>query len=885
MDVFSGDSDWESSSDSGSSEDIEELDFLYGGEAHSIVSSLTETIGKIDDLLSFERGFIHGDIVCSVTDPSGQMGRVTSVNMFVDLESIHGKIIKNVDSKKLLRIRSLLLGDYVVYGPWIGRVEKIVDAVTIIFDDGTSSEVTGQDLEKLVPISRNLIEDSAFPYYPGQRVQIRHSTVSKSTKWLCAAWKECQDLGTVSAVKPGLVYVDWLASAVLGHDSSFPTPCRVQDAKNLTPLSCFPHENWQLGDWCILSTADSEGGKEQNFFQLLKEHRKMGNGFKRQDQCPNFQAIFLIVKTKTVVDVVWQDGECSRGLDSQCLLPVNIVNAHDFLPGQFVLEKGTCDDPHVSGNQKWGVVDYVDAKERTVRVKWKSKGAQENVEVSDQMEETVSAYELVEHPDFSYCYGDVVFRHLDQHDHLNGQTGNNEDAALKGNGCAQEEIDCTSRSYLLYIGCVTGFKDGAVEVTWASGSKTKVAPTDIFRIDKYEGSATPHSEEQSIEVNEDIVDPNEQFSVVKGKDFLNSDGNTEECKKYSWESSAFSFPRNTVAFFTSIAASIFGSYCSTSASGPNSSDEISNDQNECIAPEEKEILEACDICMEMRPLIVAGMERLEHKTVNEEVSNIRESKELPSFSGSENLKHYRQFDMVNDCSDHHFLDVTGKGVALSQVNKSWLKKVQQDWSILEKDLPDSIYVRIYEERMDLIRAAIVGASGTPYNDGLFFFDIYLPPEYPYKPPLVHYRSGGLRVNPNLYESGKALVLNEKPYFNEAGYDKQVGRAEGEKNSVSYNENAFLMTWKSMLYLLRQPPKHFEELLEEHLKRRSLSILSACEAYMKGAPVALGCGKPEHDDQKGSSTGFKIMLAKLFPKLVEAFSEKGIDCSPFNAPKE
>jgi len=68
--------------------------------------------------------------------------------------------------------------------------------------------------------------------------------------------------------------------------------------------------------------------------------------------------------------------------------------------------------------------------------------------------------------------------------------------------------------------------------------------------------------------------------------------------------------------------------------------------------------------------------------------------------------------------------------------------------------------------------------------------------------MVYYHSGGLRVNPNLYESGKvclsllntwtgsgnevwnpksstilqvllslqALVLNENPYFNEAGYD-------------------------------------------------------------------------------------------------------------------
>ena len=37
--------------------------------------------------------------------------------------------------------------------------------------------------------------------------------------------------------------------------------------------------------------------------------------------------------------------------------------------------------------------------------------------------------------------------------------------------------------------------------------------------------------------------------------------------------------------------------------------------------------------------------------------------------------------------------------------------------------------------MDLLRAALVGAPGTPYHDGLFFFDIYLPPEYPYEPPV------------------------------------------------------------------------------------------------------------------------------------------------------
>jgi ubiquitin-conjugating enzyme E2 O len=219
--------------------------------------------------------------------------------------------------------------------------------------------------------------------------------------------------------------------------------------------------------------------------------------------------------------------------------------------------------------------------------------------------------------------------------------------------------------------------------------------------------------------------------------------------------------------------------------------------------------------------------------------------------------------------------------------------------------------------MDLIRAAIVGAPGTPYHDGLFFFDIYLPPEYPHEPPMVHYISGGLRVNPNLYESGKvclsllntwtgkgtevwnpgsstilqillslqALVLNEKPYFNEAGYDQQMGRAEGEKNSVSYNENAFLMTCKSMLYLLQKPPKHYEALVEEHFSRRSQYILMACKSYMEGAPVGCDAEFGQNEHQKGGSTGFKIMLGKLFVKLLEAFSGKGINCSQFTIPEK
>ena len=53
---------------------------------------------------------------------------------------------------------------------------------------------------------------------------------------------------------------------------------------------------------------------------------------------------------------------------------------------------------------------------------------------------------------------------------------------------------------------------------------------------------------------------------------------------------------------------------------------------------------------------------------------------------------------------------------------------------------------------------IVGPSSTPYEDGLFFFDVQLPNDYPNDPPAVHYVAYCRdRLNPNLYEDGKVCV--------------------------------------------------------------------------------------------------------------------------------
>lgn len=904
MDALFSDSDWESFSESSSSEEHEENDFLYGGQATSILSSLQESIGKIDDFLSFDRGFTHGDIVCSVTDPSGQMGRVININMLVDLENVHGYIIKDVNSKNILKIRSISVGDYVVLGAWLGRVDKVIDSVNIVLDDGSKCEVTAMDHEKLLSISPNLLEDSQYQYYPGQRVKVRRSTV-KSVSWLCGTGRENHVEGTVFRVDAGLVYVDWLASALMGSDLNLAAPPRLQDSKNLTLLSGFSHANWQLGDWCMLPTADHKVVMEPTFINSSTcGNKKLERGLQRRSPSSSLAEVFVIVKTKTKLDVAWQDGNRSVGLDSQALLPISVVNSHEFWPDQFVLEKGISDDPHIPSGQRWGFVQGVDAKERTVTVQWRAKANSD----SDANQSEASAYELVEHPDFSYCYGDVVFKLIQN------EFGMCKEAALAGTSSDWEQNDCPDTHYSSCIGIVTGFKDGAVEVRWATGFTTKVGPNEIYGVEKYEGSATnPGTDEGNIEeLNQEMHD--KQNSSQRGENFPSFDGFGEVCKKYPWESSYFSLPCAAIGFFTSIATSLFGHLGSTLQSDSVSSGHIPEDANENEILLEKEVFEANNICCEPH---LSELQTLRKTNLIQEVEEDPGKEELKAFTACENSEdQFRHFDMVSDSSDHHFLGAS-KGLALSQVKRAWVKKVQQEWSILEKTLPETIYVRIYEDRMDLIRAAIIGAKGTPYHDGLFFFDIFLPPEYPYEPPLVHYISGGLRVNPNLYESGKvclsllntwtgsgtevwnpgsstilqvllslqALVLNEKPYFNEAGYDKQIGKAEGEKNSVSYNENAFLVTCKSMLYLLHRPPKHFKELVEEHFSQRSKSILLACKAYMEGAAVGTASGCKENgENSQGCSMGFKIMLAKLFPKLVEAFSSKGIHCSQFIEPE-
>ena len=88
-----------------------------------------------------------------------------------------------------------------------------------------------------------------------------------------------------------------------------------------------------------------------------------------------------------------------------------------------------------------------------------------------------------------------------------------------------------------------------------------------------------------------------------------------------------------------------------------------------------------------------------------------------------------------------------------------MKKLVTQVASLKTSLPEGIYVRHCSSRLDVMKVLIMGPRGTPYEHGLFEFDLFCPAEFPACPPMMQFRTTGngyIRFNPNLYECGKGL---------------------------------------------------------------------------------------------------------------------------------
>ena len=159
------------------------------------------------------------------------------------------------------------------------------------------------------------------------------------------------------------------------------------------------------------------------------------------------------------------------------------------------------------------------------------------------------------------------------------------------------------------------------------------------------------------------------------------------------------------------------------------------------------------------------------------------------------------------------------------INSDKLTRLKKEFNIMKKSISinseASMFFWVEKNKLEKMRFIITGPADTPYEQGLYIFDMTLSNEFPTKPPQVHFsNNGGVRFNPNLYNCGKVClsllgtwrgdkgeswnsatstffqiivsiqsqILIDEPFFNEPGFEKQIGTQTGIKNSKDYNDN-------------------------------------------------------------------------------------------------
>ncbi|EDQ91765.1 uncharacterized protein MONBRDRAFT_22898 [Monosiga brevicollis MX1] len=197
---------------------------------------------------------------------------------------------------------------------------------------------------------------------------------------------------------------------------------------------------------------------------------------------------------------------------------------------------------------------------------------------------------------------------------------------------------------------------------------------------------------------------------------------------------------------------------------------------------------------------------------------------------------YRTIEM--DLGRHSF---SSQARALKQAPLKRMKRIQKELAALSSSLPlsfsGSIFVRADEARPDVLKALIIGPEDTPYANGCFFFDIFLPEQYPQTPPLVQLVTtdrGHVRFNPNLYKN---------PYYNEPGYEEHGNKPTSQR----YNRALQYQTARVAMHqvLLHTPPE-FLHVVSTHFRCKRACLVAQLQAWRE----QLMAHPPAHQGQAG-----------------------------------
>ncbi|KAI1463445.1 uncharacterized protein F4812DRAFT_248424 [Daldinia caldariorum] len=155
------------------------------------------------------------------------------------------------------------------------------------------------------------------------------------------------------------------------------------------------------------------------------------------------------------------------------------------------------------------------------------------------------------------------------------------------------------------------------------------------------------------------------------------------------------------------------------------------------------------------------------------------------------------------------------------VERGRMKRLITEVSTLRTSLPEGIFICHGSSRLDIMRVLIIGPKHTPYEHGMFEFDLYCSADYPKFPPKMCFKTPNgsrTRFNPNLYHDGKiclsllgtwagepwradqstllqvlvsiqSMIFCEEPWYNEPGRERLKNKAQSD----TYNKQVRTMT--------------------------------------------------------------------------------------------
>ncbi|KAI8937809.1 hypothetical protein NX059_005506 [Plenodomus lindquistii] len=211
---------------------------------------------------------------------------------------------------------------------------------------------------------------------------------------------------------------------------------------------------------------------------------------------------------------------------------------------------------------------------------------------------------------------------------------------------------------------------------------------------------------------------------------------------------------------------------------------------------------------------------------------------------------------------------------------------------------------------------IIGPQGTPYENGMYEFDLFCGTEFPYKPPQMFYRyptACQQVINPNLHRhDGKAVCLSLLGTWlsGAKGEDWQPNQSTilqvlisvqamifceeplgnepmllhvGQQAAISKSMNRLVRghTVKcNLLHYAQHVPVLWKEVVEKHFRANSNTMLEVTERWAKEHYEPLWTARDMHNPLMGATIQGEILeIAPILPSLQAALKKYGATYVP------